>query len=575
MLDENINNINPMLLIDGYKADHRRQYPKGTEYIYSNFTPRQSRIKGIDKIVFYGLQYFIEEYLISKWNNNFFKRNKEDVISEYKYYMDNYLGKDAIDCNHIGELHDLGYLPIKIKALPEGTLVPVGVPVLTIMNTLPQFSWLTNYIETLMSNILWKPMTSATIAHQYNKVFTEHANKTGYDRSIIQWQGHDFSFRGMSGMEDSLLSASGHLLSFTGTDTIPAIKFIEMYYDTKADKELIGGSVYATEHSTMCMGGDTNEFNTFKRLITEIYPKGIVSIVSDSWDFWSVITDILPNLKNEILARDGRVVIRPDSGNPVDIICGTVGNIRDFTFKNGITKFEDCYQVMEDYLGYLLEKNTPHGEQGDMETEGLFKYDNKIYKIKFRVDWNRYDKQYYYIDELVFQSCEEYELTPQEKGTYEMLWDIFGGETNENGYKILNTKIGMIYGDSITLERQQEILQKLEDKGFSATNLVLGIGSFTYEYVTRDTFGFAMKATWGQINGEPKDIYKNPKTDSGFKKSAKGLLQVYKTEGSLKLKDMCTLNEELGGELQPVFFNGTLLKKWNFNEIRERLENNK
>ncbi|MCU0614888.1 MAG: nicotinamide phosphoribosyltransferase domain-containing protein [Desulfobacterales bacterium] len=181
-----ITNINPMCLIDGYKADHRRQYPKGTEYVYSNFTPRQTRLEGVDKIIFFGLQYFVKEYLIDRWNKGFFERPLEEVLRQYKRRMNNYLGPDAIDFDHIAELHELGYLPIKIKALAEGTLVPIGIPVLTIINTMPKFFWLTNYFETLMSNILWKPTTSATTAFQYRKKFEEFADRTGYDKTFIQ-----------------------------------------------------------------------------------------------------------------------------------------------------------------------------------------------------------------------------------------------------------------------------------------------------------------------------------------------------------------------------------------------------
>jgi nicotinamide phosphoribosyltransferase len=491
-----ITSINPMCLIDGYKADHRRQYPEGTEYVYSNFTPRMSRLNGVNEIVFFGLQYFIKEYLIDRWNTGFFNKPKEKVLADYKRRMDNYLGKDAIPIEHIGELHDLGYLPIQIKALPEGTLCPIGIPCLTIINTIPKFFWLTNYFETLLSNVLWKPITSATTARQYRKRFEEYANKTGYDKSFIQWQGHDFSFRGMSGNEDALMSAAGHLLSFTGTDTIPAIDFLEMYYNADSTKELVGGSVPASEHSCMCLGEQEGEIETFRRLITKLYPSGVVSVVSDTWDFFKVMTEYLPELKEEILARDGRLVIRPDSGDPVKIICG------------------------------------------DMESP----------------------------ESMITES--------QRKGAYEILWDIFGGTINEKGYKVLNPKVGMIYGDSITLDRQKQILERLETKGFSASNLVLGIGSFTYEYVTRDTFGFAMKATWGQVNGIAKDIFKNPKTDSGFKKSAKGLLMVYSEDGILKLKNQCTPEEETQGLLQEVFKDGVLLKDFTLSEIRNNVLSN-
>jgi nicotinamide phosphoribosyltransferase len=492
-----IRDINPMCLIDGYKADHRRQYPAGTQYVYSNFTPRQSRMEGVNEVVFFGLQYFIKEYIIDRWNTGFFDRPKEEVLKNYKRRMDNYLGPDSIPIDHIAQLHDLGFLPIRIKALPEGTLVPIGVPVLTIANTDPRFSWLTNYFETLMSNILWKPITSATTAYQYRKVFEQYAQKTGYDKTFIPWQGHDFSFRGMSGNEDALMSGAAHLISFTGSDTIPAIDFLEMYYNADSDKELVAGSVPATEHSVMCMGEKESEIETFRRLITKLYPNGIVSIVSDTWDFWKVMTEFLPKLKTEILARNGRLVIRPDSGDPVKIICGDL---------------ESSYSMI---------------------TEA------------------------------------------QRKGAYELLWDTFGGTVNEKGYKILDPHVGLIYGDSITRGRQIEILKQLEGKGFAFSNGVLGIGSFTYEYVTRDSFGFAMKATWGMVKDVPKDIFKNPKTDSGFKKSAKGLLMVYEGKnGKLKLKDNCSTTEEMGGLLQVVFENGQLLIETSLAEIRAKINSN-
>jgi nicotinamide phosphoribosyltransferase len=487
-----ITDINPLFLIDFYKADHRRQYPEGTQVVYSNFTPRSNKYAydDSDEVVVFGIQYLIKEYLIDRWNRGFFMRKKDDVLKEYKALMDRALGPDVIPIDHIAELHEVGWLPIRIKALPEGTLCPIGVPCLTIKNTVPEFFWLTNYLETLLSNILWKPMTSATTAHMYRREFERHSKLTGSPQDFIGWQGHDFSMRGMSGIEDACMSGGGHLLSFNGTDSVPAISWLRQYYPSP---EFIGGSVPATEHSVMSLGGDgEGEFETFKRLITETYPTGIISIVSDTWDFWKVMTEYLPRLKDEILARDGRVVIRPDSGDPVEIICGT-----------------------RKYLG---------------------------------------DKR------------------PTVAGAYETLWDTFGGTTNEKGYKVLNPKVGLIYGDSINYNRQREILRRLEEKTFTASNLVLGIGSFTYEFVTRDTYGFAMKATWGQVNWEGKDIYKDPKTDDGLKKSARGLLQVFHNrKGDLELRDQCTREEENSGLLQPVFDAGVLLQEDSLTEVRNRL----
>jgi nicotinamide phosphoribosyltransferase len=484
--------MNPLMLIDFYKADHRRQYPEGTEVVYSNFTPRKSRQVGNEDLVFFGLQYFVKEYLVKQWNEGFFNVPKEKVVADYKRRMDNALGKDSIPIEHIAELHDLGYLPLVVKGLPEGTIVSEKIPVVTVYNTQPKFFWLTNYLESLMSAILWKPATSATTAFQYRKTFNEYALNTVSDTDIdfVYWQGHDFSFRGMSGIEDACTSAAGHLLSFYGTDTVPAIDFHELYYNANSDHELVGGSVPATEHSVMCMGTKDNEIATFERLIVELYPKGIVSIVSDTWDFWKVITEFLPQLKSKILARDGKVVIRPDSGDPVKIIIG--------------------------------DKDATPG-------------------------------------------------SPEFKGAIECMWEVFGGTVTEKGFKLLDSHIGLIYGDSITLQRQKEILEGLKAKGFASFNVVLGIGSYTYEYVTRDTYGFAMKATYGEVNGEARNIFKDPKTDDGTKKSAKGLLSVHEINGKLILKDQCSWEEEKQGLLKTVFENGKILNEQSLSEIRSRI----
>ena len=564
--------INPLFLIDFYKADHRRQYPEGTTMVYSNFTPRSNKYAYPDskEIVVFGIQYFIKEYLINQWNEGFFKQPKDQVVSRYTALMDRALGPGAIESQHIADLHDLGYLPILLKALPEGTLCPIGIPCLTIVNTDPKFFWLTNYLETLLSNILWKPMTSASTAYMYRKEFERHAEKTGSPKDFICWQGHDFSFRGMSGIEDACMSSGGHLISFDGTDTVAAIDWIDQYYH--AD-QFIGGSVPATEHSVMCMGGDgVGEFETFKRLITEIYPKGIVSIVSDTWDFWKVMTEYLPALKDEILARgtikyDFEISeeLTTENLNSIYAKCWTIGK-HESIFKIG-TRFFQIHDGPE-YDSWVELFETPSrvvirpdsGDPVDIICGEIYDRNLSDYPTEEEIKLvNAFEKFHY--------------ESPQGKGAYELLWDTFGGTINEKGYKILNPKVGLIYGDSITYQRQKEILARLEAKGFTASNLVLGIGSFTYEYVTRDTYGFAMKATYGEINYVGKDIYKDPKTDEGLKKSAKNLLQVYQEDGVLKLKDQCTWEEAAMSLLNPVFFNGKLLKEESLETIRQRLYN--
>lgn len=480
---------NPFLLTDYYKVGHVFQYPSKTTLVYSNLTPRNSRLDKVDEMVFFGLQYFIKEYLVQYFNESFFDQPKDKILADYKRRIVTSLGRHLPTYDHIENLHNLGYLPVEIKALPEGSKVSMKVPCLTIVNTLPEFYWLTNFLETILSAIIWQPCTSATIAFEYRKLLNKYADITGMPAEFVQWQGHDFSFRGMSSLESAMLSGMGHLLSFTGTDTIPAIDALENYYNADADKELIGGSVAATEHSVMCSGSKDGELETFKRLITEVYPTGIVSIVSDTWDLWKVCTEYLTELKEIVLERNGKVVIRPDSGDPVKIICGD-----------------------------------PNGKT---ETE--------------------------------------------RKGVVELLWEVFGGTITSKGYKLLDDHIGAIYGDSINLERAAAICEGLQQKGF-ASQVVFGIGSYTYQYNTRDTFGLAMKATYVEVNGEGREIFKNPVTDDGTKRSATGLLQVKKENGKYILHDKVSWEEEQKSELKTVFKDGELIKEYSLEEIRAKLQ---
>jgi nicotinamide phosphoribosyltransferase len=495
--------MNPLLLTDGYKTGHHQQYPKGTTLVYSNFTPRSNKYapKGCDKVVSFGQQMVMKQ-IHDMFQNYFFKRPKEEVISEIKQEMSWYLGTEY-DVSHFEKLHDLGYLPIHVKGIEEGTLVPIKVPVLTIYNTEPEFYWVTNYLETIISNLLWKPMTSATIAYQYRKVLTQWMLKTDPERAwFIDWQGHDFSMRGMDSIAATISSGLGHATSFMGSDSLPVIHGARKFYGAQGP---VVGSVNATEHSVMCAGSKEDEIGTFRRLL-ETYPTGILSVVSDTWDLWKVCTEHVVTLKEEIMARDGKLVIRPDSGDPVDIICG----------------LNSKPPIMID--SELLKSKDVHNE-------------------------------------------------PKVKGVIELLWDVFGGTVNEQGYKVLDSHIGAIYGDSITIDRAEEICKRLEAKGFASTNIVLGVGSFTYQYNTRDTFGFAMKATYVEVDGEGREIFKDPITDDGTKKSATGLLSVFKDDNLVyRLHDHCDWDTESKGELQTIYKDGTLRNVVSFEEIRLRLK---
>ena len=487
--------MNPLFLTDGYKTGHHQQYPKGTTLVYSNFTPRSNKYapKGCDQLVSFGQQMVIKQ-IHEAFDKDFFSKPKDEVCGEMKRELSMYLNTDY-DVSHFEALHDLGYLPIIVKTIEEGTLVPMRVPVLTIYNTHPGFYWITNYLETVISNLLWKPMTSATIAHAYRKLFTSWQEKTDAEKGwFVDWQAHDFSMRGLDSIDATISSGLGHLTSFSGSDSLPAIFGARKFYN---EEGFVAGSVNATEHSVMCAGSKEDEVGTFRNLM-ETYPTGILSIVSDTWDLWKVCTEHIVTLKEEILARDGKVVIRPDSGDPVDIICGKV-------FPLGTT-----------LLGSQISES---------------------------------------------------------KGVIELLWDVFGGTINEQGYKVLDSHIGAIYGDSITIERANEICTRLEAKGFASTNIVLGVGSFTYQFNTRDTFGFAMKATYVEVNGEGREIFKDPITDDGIKKSAKGLLRVAKNEdGEITLFDQVNWYDESKGMLKTIYLNGQFENQTTLTEIRERLK---
>lgn len=555
---------NPTLDIDFYKSGHKDQYPEGTEFIQSNLTPRSARLfKGSkffdDKIVVFGIQHFIQEYLINTWDEFFFNVPWHVIEKEYQTVMDEALGPDMVGTDHIRELHDLMYLPIEIRALPEGSRAPMRVPVLTITNTDKRFFWLVNYLETVMSSELWQPMTNATVAFEYKRILTDAARRTGCPQEGVAIQAHDFSFRGMAGRHAAVRSGMAHLTSFIGTDCVAAIPEIKRYYAPAAGYEVpIGVSVPATEHSVMCLGGEEDEFETFRRLIEDKYPAGIVSIVSDTWDYWKVITEFLPALKDKIMNRErnalglSKVVIRPDSGDPVKIICGD----RFLSLGNDCDDLEDWKEQVADFMDDQFRENL-EAEEPHFEEKELWKFNNKYFKVTYQPDMNRYDKQYYYVDNYgpLISKCtfEEFTPTAEQKGTIECMWETFGGTYTPTNHKLLDEHIGLIYGDSITLDRCQEICDRLAAKGFASQNVVFGVGSFTYQYNTRDTFGFAVKATWGVVNGEERDIFKSPKTDSGVKKSAKGYLSVVKTDGEYTLYEGRPMP---GDELRQVFKNG-------------------
>ncbi|AUI87729.1 nicotinate phosphoribosyltransferase [Vibrio azureus] len=514
---------------DVYKEFHSRAYHPEVSEVYANYTSRSGKLSNVennDKVAFVGLQYFIKSYLQEEWAD-FFAMDKESAVKNHRRIMSAMLGY-SVNVKYLEDLHDLGYLPLRIKALPEGSLVPYLVPPITVVNTKEGFQWLTNMIETVLSCENWPIQTSATTSVAYLKVFKEFANKTGLPLDMVPFQGHDFSFRGMFGKQAAAMSGFGHLASgLVGTDTIPAVLFAEKYYAANVDEELVGCSVDATEHSVTCSWIMEGEIEFFQYLMREQSPTGILSVVSDTWDFWTLVTDYLPQLKDEIMARDGTLVIRPDSGDPVKILTGyTTSPVSDYSELFATQKEAEQDVIEKGYEAYRW-----HGKYFSFEDENT----------------------------IALMDCEV-------KGLIECLWDIFGGTMTDKGYKLLDEHVGAIYGDAITLIRQRQILQRLMDKGF-ASKVVLGIGSYSYQYVTRDTHGSAVKATSVVKNGERVAIFKDPKTDTK-KKSAKGLLKVENIDGELTLFDDVSEQEEKEGLLETVFEDGKLVKETTLKQIR-------
>ena len=514
-------NINSLLLKDFYKACHSELLPNGMIKSVSYFTPRKSRVEMWPKVVNFGLQAFIKEWLIDSFNNNFFNKSEAQVVDEYTRVLDNTFGKGIYSVDKIRNLHRLGYLPIEIWALPEGVEVPMHVPIFGITNTHPDFAWLGQALESLISAELWYPMITATVGHTYRKIVNKWYDKTVDDNVPRRRALGNFDFRGDMGVDASLKAAGGWLLSFVNTATVPAIPWMERMYNCDCTKEEVGFGALSTEHFVMCSNSafdtimnpdsvyeykdiDPHRERVFlKRLLTEIYPNNSFSCVSDSYDYWNLVENILPTLKNEILNHNGCLLVRGDSG--------------------------DCVEVV---------------------TKTVFK-----------------------------------------------LWDIFGGTTNSKGYKVLNPHVKALYGDSITVERADKIFSILEENGFAANNVSLGVGSFSMHCIeengelkpfTRDTFSSAIKAVYAEFQNSNGDvvsmnIYKDPKTDrdtgAGFKKSQKGCCVVYMdspNEYAYKDEfDWATASKHPLQRLRPIFRDGKLLVNENLDTIRQRLNDNK
>ena len=501
---------NPLLLIDFYKACHAEQYPEGMTMIYSPGTPRLSRLNDVDEVGYFGGQAFAKEYLIKAFNECFFNLPEEEVVRQYKRIMMNTLTKDESRADKIIALHRLGYLPVALYTVPEGSATKIGVPQSCFVNTHPDFAWLTNTLETLYSCYIWHIQVAMEVGKRYRKIVDEYVEKTCSPGVRAARCLGDFSMRGQHCAESAMKASAAWLLSFLNTATVPAILWLEDNYNCDCEHEEVGYGALSFEHSTVTSNYalDGNEETLLKRALTEIYPDNNFSFLTDSYDHDNFMANVIPACKDEILAHNGTILFRGDSGDPVQIITS-----------------------------------------------------------------------------MVFR-----------------LWEIFGGTVNEKGYKVLNPHVKAIYGDSITPERAEAIYCILENEGFSIENVVLGVGSFsfmcleswfteenlytlddqgdfhnyplrTFNPYTRDTFGYAIKATYGEDKtGAPVMIFKQPKGAS-WKKSPKGCI-VVAADGQ-SYTDEHTFEEAHGpvaeNLLELVFRDGKMIKETSLKEIRTRM----
>ena len=488
--------INSLLLKDFYKAVHSEMLNPGMTKSVSYYTPRKSRVNRWPKVVNFGLQMFIKNWLIDEFNENFFNRPEDEVVAEYKRVLDNAMGKDIYDINKVRKLHKLGYLPIEIISIPEGIEVPMRCPIFGITNTHDEFAWLPQALESLISAEVWYPMITATVGHTYRQIVDKYYDLTCDDNVPHRRALGNFDFRGDMGVDAALKAAAGWLMSFVNTATVPAIPFMEQMYNCDCTKEEVGFGAVSTEHFVMCsnFAVDGDERTFLKRLLTELYPNTSFSCVCDSYDYWNVVENIRPSLKDEIMAHNGCFLVRGDSGDCVDVVTKTV-------FK---------------------------------------------------------------------------------------LWELFGGTVNTKGYKVLDPHVKALYGDSITVERAEKIYQILMDNGFAASNVSLGIGSFSMHCIeedgmlkpfTRDTFSSCIKACDAIINGKEYPIFKDPKTDretgDGFKKSQRGACRVFLKDGELTYEDGLTYEESLKNNImRPIFRDGTLLVDYTIKQVRNQLNKN-
>ena len=515
-------NCNALLLKDFYKACHLSMIPQNMVKSVSYWTPRMSRIPQWNKFVNFGIQAFCKEYLIDYFNENFFNLSEEEVVNEYKRVMDAAMGKGVCEYEKIRNLHRLGYLPIEIVSLPEGMEANIHCPMIGITNTHPDFAWLGQALESLMSAELWYPMTCANVGHTYREIVNKWYDKTCEDNVPRKRALGNFDFRGDDGLGAALKAASAWCLSFVNSATVPVIPYLEKYYNCDCTKDEVAYGAVSTEHFVMCSNSafdiDANPIYEYenidpyrerifiKKLLTELYPNTSFSCVCDSYDYWNVVYNILPTLKEEILSHNGCFLVRGDSGDCVKVVTETVFALWDIF---GGTVNSKGYKVLNPHVKAL------------------------------------------YGDSITPQRAEE----------------IFA-ILEKNGFAAQNVSLGV---GSFSMHAMQ-----MEDGSLSP--YTRDTGSFAVKAIYAE-----FKNEDGTITKMP--VFKDPKTDrenggGNFKKSQKGCCSVFwkdESKNDITYIDGLTWDEAVSDSnnmLKTIFKDGKIVKEETLNNIRQRLNKN-
>ncbi len=458
-----LNNI--CWLTDSYKISHYKQYPPKTQKVFSYFESRRGSV--YPQTLFFGLQYYLKQYLVG----NVVTAEKIDKAEDL--FNLHFGGKvfNRQGWEYILKMYG-GRLPITINAVAEGSVVSESNVLMTVENTDPACYWLTNYLETLLVQT-WYPSTVATQSRAMKGIITKYLAATG-DTSLVDFKLHDFGFRGVTCPEQAAIGGASHLVNFKGTDTVAGLVLLSEFYHAPC----AGFSIPAAEHSTITSWGREHEIDACRNML-EQYPTGLVATVSDSYDIYNCCENIWGGvLKDQVLARDGVLVVRPDSGNPPVVV-------------------------------------------------------NSVLRI---------------------------------------LGEKFGSTTNDKGYKVLHPKVRVIQGDGIDYAMLEEILEAMMQAGWSADNIAFGSGGGLLQKLNRDTQKFAFKCSSIVVDGESRDVYKQPITDGGKKSKAGRMKLVFQDGAHGPAFVTVPENDPRETMLQPVFKNGYLLRDMDLSQIRKLAE---